>query len=292
MKFRAHETFFIMKGWLYKGLRNVIADESVFMGTNGNPMDILGIGSSKVKSLRYWLQAVGLTSEPPSGKRFQTPTLLGNVVFDNDPYIEEIGTLWILHYMLAKNEDLATSWYFLFNEFNRSEFSQDEFVKQLNTFIVLRQSSVAERSLDDDFKCIINTYLPRMKSNPSKVHPENNIDCPFGELSLIDFSDKKSKIYKKTTPKIDTINPLVILAVIIDQSKSERTIRISSIQNDKCNAGKIFNLDTITLINLLTKLEIMGYIKVVRTAGLDVITIEEDIDFIGCVTAYYNAING
>lgn len=30
MKFRAHDTFFIRKGWLSKGMRNVIADKDVF----------------------------------------------------------------------------------------------------------------------------------------------------------------------------------------------------------------------------------------------------------------------
>ena len=52
MKFRAHDTFFIRKGWLNKGLRNVNADAGVFMGSKGNPMDVLGIGANMVKALR------------------------------------------------------------------------------------------------------------------------------------------------------------------------------------------------------------------------------------------------
>lgn len=291
MRFRAHETFFIRKGWIYKGLKNVKLNSTVFMGDNGNPMDIFGIGSSMVKSLRYWLQAIGLTIEPSHGKRNQTLTSFGQVIYDNDRYIEENGTLWLLHYKLATNKDDATAWYYFFNEFNRNEFTQDEFVKQLNTYILLNEGEISERSLEDDFRCIINTYMPRIKSNPEKVHPENNIDCPFGELSLIDFVNKKNKIYIKKSPKLDTIHPLVILAVIVDRAENEKTIKISSIQNDMCNIGKVFNLDIITLINLLNKLELMGYIKVVRTAGLDVITIEKEIDFLGCVQEYYNIIN-
>lgn len=41
MKFRAHDTFFIRKGWLSKGMRNVKIDPAVFMGAKGNPMDML-----------------------------------------------------------------------------------------------------------------------------------------------------------------------------------------------------------------------------------------------------------
>lgn len=291
MRFRAHETFFIRKGWLYKGIKNVVHDRTVFMGDNGNPMDILGIGANMVKSLRYWLQAVGLTVEPTSGKKYQTLTPFGEIIYENDKYIEEIGTLWLLHYKLAANEADATAWYYFFNEFNRNEFNRDDFVKQLNTYILLNESEVSDRSLDDDFNCIINTYVPRIKSNPGKVHPENNIDCPFGELSLVDIANKKAKTYKKSVPKIDSIHPLVVLAVIIDQAKGEKQIKISSIQNDKCNVGKVFNLDIITLTSLLNKIELMGYIKVVRTAGLDVIDIQRQIDFLGCVREYYDAIN-
>ena len=291
MRFRAHETFFIRKGWLYKGMKNVVNNTTVFMGNKGNPMDILGIGANMVKSLRYWLQAVKLTTEPPQGKKYQTLTPFGEIVYKNDKYIEEIGTLWFLHYNLATNESDATAWYYFFNEFNRSEFTREDYVKQLNTYIMLKGSEVSERSLDDDFNCIISTYVPRIKSNPGKVHPESNIDCPFGELSLVDIVNKKTKTYKKSVPKLGSIDPLVILAVIVDQAAGNTQIKISSIQNDKCNAGKVFNLDIITLTSLLNKLEHMGYIKVIRTAGLDYIDIIREIDFLGCVREYYARIN-
>lgn len=291
MKFRAHDTFFIRKGWLNKGLRNVNADAGVFMGSKGNPMDVLGIGANMVKALRYWLQAVRLTSEPASGRKEQTFTEFGNVVFDNDPYIEEMGTLWLLHYQLASNKDEATAWYYFFNEFKASEFTKDDFVKQLSNYVRINGEEVSERSLEDDYNCIINTYVSRMKSNPEKVQPESNIDCPFGELGLIDIANKKEKLYRKATPKKDLIHPLVVLAVILDQANGKEEIKISSIQNDPCNVGRIFNLDIITLTALLYKIELMGYIKVIRTAGLDVIRITKDTSFIECIKDYYEAIN-
>ena len=291
MKFRAHDTFFIRKGWLNKGLRNVNADAGVFMGSKGNPMDVLGIGANMVKALRYWLQAVRLTSEPASGRKEQTFTDFGNVVFENDPYIEEMGTLWLLHYQLASNKEEATAWYYFFNEFKASEFTKEDFVKQLSNYVRINGEEVSERSLEDDYNCIINTYVSRMKSNPEKVQPESNIDCPVGELGLIDIANRKEKLYRKATPKKDLIHPLVVLAVILDQADGKEEIKISSIQNDPCNVGKIFNLDIITLTALLYKIELMGYIKVIRTAGLDVIRITKDTSFIECIKDYYEAIN-
>ena len=81
MKFRAHETFSIRKGWLSKGLKHIQADPAVFVSKEQNPMDVLGIGANMVKALRYWLQAVCLTSEPASGRKEQTFTDFGNIVF-------------------------------------------------------------------------------------------------------------------------------------------------------------------------------------------------------------------
>lgn len=261
------------------------------MGAKGNPMDILGIGANMVKALRYWLQAVKLTTEPNAGRREQSFTPFGEIVFKNDPYIEEMGTLWLLHYMLASNKDEATAWYFFYNEFKQSEFNKEDFVKQLSNYIMINGEEVSERSLEDDYNCIINTYVPRIKSSPEKVQPESNIDCPLGELGLIDISNRKEKLYKKSVPKKDTLHPLVLLAVILDQANGEEEIKISAIQNDVCNAGKIFNLDIITLTALLYKIELMGYIKVVRTAGLDVIRIAKPMTFLECVEEYYKTIN-
>lgn len=292
MKFRAHDTFFIRKGWLYKGLKNVERDPQVFLGTNGNPMDVLGIGANMVKALRYWLQAVGFTEEPSTGRKAQTIKELGILVYENDPYMEELGTLCLIHYSLATNMDEATAWYFFYNEFNLSEFSKDDFVLQLKNFVRMHQTEdVSERSLEDDYNCIINTYVPRIKSNPKKVQPESNIDCPLGELGLIDIVNKKDKLYRKCTPIKDTIPPVIVLAVIINQAAGQKEIKISSIQNDKRNVGRVFNLDIITLTNLLYKLELMGYVKVIRTAGLDVVRIIRELNYLDCIREYYQSIN-
>ena len=291
MRFRAHETFFIRKGWLGKGIKNVVADPGIFMGNSGNPMDVLGIGSNMVKSLRYWLQTVGLTSEPVYGKKEQILTEFGALVKKYDPYMEELGTLWLLHYQLAKNLNEATSWYFFFNEFKLSEFDKDDFVRQISAFLRMNNEEASERSLEDDYNCIINTYLSRSKSNPERIHPESNIDCPLGELGLIDIINKKSKVYRKVSPKKESIHPLVLLSVIVDQAEGQKEIKISSLQNDKMNVGKIFNLDIVTLTSILYDLELMGYIKVIRTAGLDVIRLKGEGSFISFVEEYYKLLN-
>ena len=294
MKFRAHDTFFIRKGWLSKGMRNVVANRDVFITKDKqrNPMDVLGIGANMVKALRYWLPVVGLTEENKRGQRYQTLTRLGELVYENDPYIEEVGTLWILQYQLAKNKETATSWYYFFNVFNMTEFTKEDFVQSLSNYIIMENEDAAIRSLNDDFTCIINTYVSRAKQSSTKISPENNIDCPFGDLGLIDVLSKSGSntIYKKSIPDVNSINPWIILAIIYEQANSEIEISLNSLLTSPCNIGKVFNLDSITLIESLHRAEKTGLVKIVRTAGLDYIKLNEGYSFIDCVVRYYEEI--
>lgn len=283
-------------------MRHVLAAPDVFVSRENNPMDILGIGANMVKALRYWMVAVGLTTEPLSGQRIQTPTDLGKIIYDNDPYFEEIGTLWLLHYQLVKEQGAArteaTAWWYFFNEFKGAEFTREDFVSQISKFLINSDEGKKPlRTLEDDFNCIVSTYVSRIKSNPEKVNPESNIASPFGELGLIDIVGKEKNasrltIYRKSTPKKDMLHPLILLAVILDKAQGECEIRISSIQNEYGNAGKAFNLDIISLTTLLYKIELLGHIKVNRTAGLDVINILTKWNFLDCVKEYYRVING
>lgn len=291
MKFRGHETFFIRKGWLHKGMKNIQNDAALFINKEPLPVDVLGMGNNMVKSLRYWMQVVGLTTEPKSGKRLQQVTDLGKIMYNNDPYFEELGTLWLLHYNLAKNIENATSWYFFFNEFQMQEFKKEDFCLALKKYASIHsESEIAESSFESDFDCLMGTYISRAKSNPEKIHPENNIDSPLGELNLVDIKDKREKIYTKVIPPKASIHPLIALAIIVDNAENKE-IKIQTLLKEKNHIGKLFNLDMISLMDLLNKIERMGYISVIRTAGLDVVRIKTEWTFLECVEQYYNAIN-
>lgn len=292
MKFRAHETFFIRKGWLSKGMKHIKTKPDVFISKENNPMDVLGIGSNMVKALRYWLQVTGISEEPNSGRRTQKFTKLGEKIFENDRYVEELGTLILLHYKLVANKDEATAWYYFFNVFNQVEFNRDEFVEELNKYIAMDGDSlVALRSLNDDFSCIINTYVSRLKSNPLKITAENNIDCPFGELGLIDIVQKgKNLRYRKSSIHPELVDPWIALSIIVDQAGENKSIHLNDLLNSPSNIGKVLNLDAITLLEVLHNIEKIEQIKIIRTAGLDIIRILDSLDFFQCVDKYYESI--
>lgn len=292
MKFRAHDTFFIRKGWLSKGMKYIHIKPDIFVDKAENPMDVLGIGSNMVKALRYWLQTVGLTQEPSSGHRTQSFTEFGKSVFEHDRFIEEVGTLFLLQYKLASNASEATAWYYFFNEFTMSEFTKEDFVSNLQNFVLMKEGTpVAIRSLNDDFACIVSTYLPRYRNSSAKESPENNIDSPLGELGLIDIVSKSRKTYKKVIPSPSSINPWVALAVIQEQAQGRTELGLNELLTAPCNIGKVFNLDAITMLEVLRSIEKIGEIKIIRTAGLDVINVNSEKTFQECVEEYYASLN-
>lgn len=296
MKFRGHETFSIRKGWLSKGLRCVVKNPSVFVTKEENAMDVLGIGSNMVKSLRYWLQATKLTTEPNSGKREQSLTLLGQIINEYDPFFEEIGTLWLIHHSLATNMENASSWYLFFNKFEATEFDEEDFCEFIRKYVSLSvpDKVPSSRVIADDYKCVINTYYSKNQMSSSKDNPEDSFECPLAELGLIGFVKSISsgnRIYRKQTPKANSIPDEIALAMILYNANGKKEILISSLVKDEKSIGRICNLDTASLLTVLYNLEHLGYIKVIRTAGLDVVHILTDVTFEECIKNYYTEMN-
>ncbi|MDQ2087930.1 DUF4007 family protein [Herbivorax sp. ANBcel31] len=298
MKFRAHETFYIRKGWLNKGLKNVKKEPRVFSDKEFVQTDILGIGANMVKSLRYWMQAVGLTvEERVNSQKPQRFTRFGEIVWENDKYFEEPGTLYFLHYKLASNKELATSWYWLFNEYNVREFSKDDFVNGLDGYIRFneKEQEVAMSSLEADFSCVINTYLSKRRGLKEAINPEDIIESPLSELGLIEHDECKNIYYKKSI-KQGQVSPLIFLAVILEHYKLTaknkfKEIKIADLLEKKSNVGKIFNMDLMTLNHYIDELSQCGYLKAIRTAGIDVIQITTDMKWDEALEKYYNEIN-
>ncbi|MBR1713899.1 MAG: DUF4007 family protein [Treponema sp.] len=279
MKYSGHESFSIRKNWLQKGIRKIDS----FKKSDMEAMDETGLGRNMVKSLRYWLKAVGITEDEPKKKLFSLSDF-GKTVAERDPYIQEMGTLFLLQYNLATNKDYATSWYFLFNEFNMTEFSEEDFCKSLQNWDGMNnEKKAASSAFQKDFDCIRRTYTQAKGEDD----PESNMGCPFSELGLLRVNDNGE--LQKTSPLKKAFPPIVLYACILKQCGNASTeIRLSRLQNDTGSVGKAFNMDSILLMSLLGELENKNLLQVVRTAGLDVVRLKTAMTFEEAVEFYYD----
>jgi len=188
-KFAGHETFSLRYGWPKKAVDATTADPLVF--TRDEAVITLGVGKNMVRSIRHWGLMTGILEEdaqqPNNRGRFIRPSTLGTLLFDGqglDPYLEEPGTLWLLHWNLASRPDGPTTWYWAFNHFSEAEFTKERLIAALQD--ISQQADwtrVADNSLKRDVDCFIRTYVPSRATKTLVL--EDSLDSPLAELELI-----------------------------------------------------------------------------------------------------------
>lgn len=280
MPFAKHETFYIREGWLFKGMAAIKAAEAegqlptIFLDRDGP--ERLGIGRNMVRALRFWMQATGLaTQEREEGRAIHQLTPFGEWVWQHDRYFEDEATLWLVHYQLVTQKDQATSWYWFFNHFTPTTFDYDTCLESLNTWVIseLTEQKIALSSLKKDIGILLRTYIASNKL----ITPENLTESPFARLELLsNVGSKRDPLYRHEPLDPSRLPVLVLLYVLIDQQQRKRPdtlqVSLSQVLREPMNAGRIFNLNTAILADLLATLN-KQYpdlsVRFVRTAGLD-----------------------
>lgn len=292
MRFKGHQSFFIRKGWLSKGLKAVKDTDAIFMPSNSkSAMDELGIGSNQVAAMRYWLETTELIKKQSN---LHEITELGKVVLKHDPYMEEMGTLWALHCNIASNRANATAWFYLFNVYSGNIFSKEAFSRGISKFIQGNGNGkeIAQSSIESDLSCIVNTYIPHEVLTGKRESPESVIDSPLGELRLIAVEGKGTNRQYRKMPAVPLVLPnSMILYAISKMDGSKGELKIENLLNEPCSPGRLFNLDSISLLTKLYELQDSGMLHITRTAGLDVVRLDNPTEKSHeCLEAYYRAI--
>lgn len=279
IKLQGHEKFALREGWLNKGLIMVKKNPAAFQGKDGP--DIFGIGNNMVKSLRYWLRAFGLIEEAP-GKGANL-TAMGELILQNDPYFEDIFTIWLLHSYIAKNKDEATSWYMFFNKVGVQDLEKEQIERILIKEITKYAAGAifSEKSVGNDLDVILNMYGKTKEISD----PEDKSNSPLAQLGLIKNTNGK---YSQNHPNRKDINELIILQELAYLFEGKESISIDDAINGENGLAKIYQISTVTANEILDRLDALEYIRVNRTAGIDVIYKSKDFSAISVVEEYYN----
>ena len=126
VRLKKNESFNIREGWLRKGMKLLPDYPNLF--SLDEAMQLLGVGSKMVKSIKYWLLTTGLAEEKKVKSRTELIITddLGNIINQYDPYFEDLFTLYILHVNIASDRDNATVWYLFFNNYNVKTFTKED----------------------------------------------------------------------------------------------------------------------------------------------------------------------
>lgn len=274
-KIKGHEKFPLREGWLTKGMQVIQEPSRVFTSDEGP--DVLGVGTNMVKSIRYWMQAFKLIKE--DAKVGSELSELGKVIFQYDEFIEDPFTVWLLHSQIAKNSARATSWYLFFNCCEAEEFKKDEMFEVLKKELIsfAGTDTFPDASLKDDVDVLLNMYS---KTN-EQDDPEDKNRSPLAALGLI---KKDKEIYIRKQPDLRLIDPYLIWYEIYGLIGDEKSVSIAEISK---LAKNIYQLGRVSLNNYLDLLDNAGVIKVVRTAGLDVVYPIAEMSQMQIITEYY-----
>ena len=292
--FGAHETFHMREGWLRKGLLGIQKNPHLFSDPYAS--DLLGVGSNMVVAIRYWLQATNLAEsrfEQHDGKKIVSYhlTKLAKLILEQDPYFENDGTLWALHYQLATNKALATTWYWFFNEFGVRQFTQDLFLSHLQRYVECEvRRAVKFKTLEKDSRCLIRTYT-RYEDKAKGVGYEDSFDCPLASLNLLQHLPL-SRAYRFVAPSQEELPPLLVCYALTEmRSRAPHLgdqVSLREAQTQIGSPGRVFALDSEALYENLLRLESehRDLISFSRTAGLNLIMFKP-VDSLQVLNQYY-----
>lgn len=246
--FARHETFHPRYGWLKKAYDAVKKDSTIFYQEDASV--VLGVGKNMVKAIKYWALAFKIIVENP--KLGHSPnaikiTEFATALLDDDgwdPYLEDPASLWLLHWELLRPPCLATAWWFTFNEFHKTLFSQDDLLFAIKNYVhtthyssVLKDSSIAK-----DINCLLRMYIGH--ANKEKIR-EESIDSPFTELSVLRH-DGDTRHFAFNLGRKHDLSPNIIVSTCLDYAQNNQkaigTISLSRLLHDHNSPGLVLKL--------------------------------------------------
>ena len=248
--FARHETFHPRYGWFRKAYTFVAENPRIFAQEDA-PVQI-GVGKNMVRAIRFWGLAAKLIEVDPQFPKGRppdlVPTSLGATLFGDsgwDRYMEDPGTLWLLHWLLLAPPSRLPVWWLAFNEFHAVEFTDDD----LEMVITTQLEAVADwpmphpSSVAKDVSVLLRTYTPAGKSGSTGI--EDLLDCPFRELNLIGHSSAIGQ-YRFTLGAKSTLPSAILTYSALDYitrtNTGGNTITLSRLAYESGAPGKVFKL--------------------------------------------------
>lgn len=259
--FSGHESFPIRFTWLAKAVRYCAPEARRDLFSRPDAMVLLGVGKNMVRAMRSWALATGMIEPDDAGAkvaRFR-PTQLGLLLFGErgvDPFMEDPGTGWLVHWSLASNRRLGT-WYWAFNELREIEFERGQLVRLLHRASrEMAGRQIAEETIARDVDCFIRTYVP---SDPDKrLSREELLGCPLTELGLIRHSGELGSftfIRARHDSLPDEVFAYCLLSFWSRRAAQADSLAFEEVAYSPGSPGQVFKLTESAVIDRLHELE-------------------------------------
>ena len=219
--FSGHESFTCKTLWLKKGY-DFIRNNNSF--NSPDSVVALGVGKNMVASIRYWMRAFGLTEN-------DEPLTIADYLFDSnqgkDPYMEDLGTLWLLHFLLVSTCE-ATLYHILFTQLQRERKIFDrQHVQNLVRRLMTedgKQSLYNENTVKKDIGTLLLNYVL-----PQKAKAQDDYSALLIDLDLIRMDADGKNFFFNVEGKRQ-IPWQVFLYAVIKSKGADMTVSYDTLQ--------------------------------------------------------------
>jgi len=272
--FGGHEKFVFRQSWLKKGVDAIAEDGLIF--TRDEALVKLGVGKNMVRSIRHWCLATGMIEETESSglaRPLRISQLGIRLLGENgwDPYLEDMGTLWLLHWQLVSNYVRGLVWTLTFSVYLAEEFTKRDLVKFISGQFERLKVRTTEGTINREVDCCLLTYVPSQYKQTSNL--EETLNCPLNELGLVRFTPEEN-VYRFIVGPKPTLPVNIFSYGLLNYLRrflrNRRTVAVDEIVYPVGSPGQVFKLDENSVVEYLESLEnqTKGIVRIQETAGL------------------------
>jgi len=263
VKLKRHGTFSLREGWYSKGINALIDNSDLFTKNRG--IELLGIGSNMVTSLKYWMTASDAVYY--KNKKYGL-TEFGKLIFDYDNYLESDFTWYLIHLKIVSNYSESPVFNIIQNNSGLNTFDS----KDIQAVISNKFSKEGIEFSIDSLKSDISIYLRSYTELKTIDNPENNNSCPLSNLNLLKEVDRGYFI--KTMPSTNDLNFLLVYYSLIEIINKDRFV-IDDVMTMNNSPIQIFNLTLDNFLYYLNQMKNNDLIVINKTAGLNTVYIKQ-----------------
>ena len=277
--FSGHESFPCKTFWLKKGYDFVVAGDDF-----NSPEAVIGLGVGKnmVASIRFWLRVFGVTEN-------DKPTVLADYLFNDqngkDKYLEDIATLWLLHFNLVFLEEATLyNMFFCGVQRERTHFERE----QVLTYVKMRMVEANKMTLFNantvkkDIGVLLQNYtLPR------KAQSNEDFSTLLIDLDLIRQSSEGKGYYFNVDGKRKVTKEIFLYGLLkLKKQQGDNTIPYDTIQE---KIGLVFCMQDFETIEMLKQLasDYSQYFAYSDVAGIKQIQFTKELDVKQVLDDYY-----
>lgn len=287
-KFSGHETFQCRHFWLKKGYE-FISKKNDFKADTA--VVDLGVGKNMVSSINYWLKAFNVIDVNSNLTEF------GMLLLDDehgfDPYLEDVGSQYLLHYYLMCNSHIASIYALTFERFRKTriafEFTESQLLDFVMKTLQKENENMSEKSIINDIRVMLKMYHSSSKRNTKSIEDDfSSLLIGLNFIEVIDgaFIDGQV-LYKMNYSEQTQLNELLFYFLILERFPEQASISVEKIQSEISDKILCNREGTEEKLNMLAERDFIVY---KQDAGRKEIQLKSKLKNVEVLKKYYGGI--